>query len=499
MRKKNLLRIFVIFCCLVVAFGGAVIGFAQDISPKELEQLKLDAEAAKAKKEIAEAEKAARDANFPKPDVSALVGGTKVTEGTFIETQMLGYCAMKRAAAEISDKVGSLQNKGNLVVYSDADVKMLARYTLMMNRLRNLQRGYEEASADYLALIRRVKPGFNMPGAGEAQQELEARNKQNALGVGLVIDTALKFMTLLKTDIELRPSDVPIGEKELVAEVFKYLEGKGFTLYYPQLIPMSIQECPIGTDLATCSPLLHQMMVTSDAYDVANYLMVLSEEISADIKDYEAKTVQLAGMAVGAVGRDLIAGQVTAIEAKYSEAEFNFFKANIGSSNNKTKRLNALFEVTMNELGFTKGGDDADKKKKAIQEEPSDGAKTCPDKSCSQTTNVNVNVGDKKDEAGGGGGGDKSFASYLQAESLSKIMSQNYSRWIDLKMVKAGGNTRIKNNIFTNLIVGARVNFSGGAIVYYNVFSNRGASEKSGVVSTYEGYRKSSKIDDTCK
>jgi hypothetical protein len=77
-------------------------------------------------------------------------------------------------------------------------------------------------------------------------------------------------------------------------------------------------------------------------------------------------------------------------------------------------------------------------------------------------------------------------------------MDEANSRWLEVKVIKAGGNMRVKSNIITNLAIGSRVNFSGGAIVYFNVFDSQGKSEKSGVVSAYKGYRKSSQIIGTC-
>ena len=101
-------------------------------------------------------------------------------------------------------------------------------------------------------------------------------------------------------------------------------------------------------------------------------------------------------------------------------------------------------------------------------------------------------------ESASGGGGDKTFFSYLQAEALYNQMKATNSYWIDLQVVKAGGNMRVKSNIITNFILGSRVNFSGGAVVYFNIFNNEGKSMISGTVPAYEKYLKSSRITDNC-
>ncbi len=157
MKRNNLARlIFLIFSFLLIIQGNSVKVFAQNITDEDVEESDRKKKIAENEKAIAEAKKAKFDALFPKPDVSSLVGGTKINEGTFIETQILGYCAMKNAAQDISVRINTLPNKSNLVVYNEADVKLVVRYTLMMNRLKNLERGYDAQYAPLLAAIKLV-------------------------------------------------------------------------------------------------------------------------------------------------------------------------------------------------------------------------------------------------------------------------------------------------------------------------------------------------------
>jgi hypothetical protein len=48
-------------------------------------------------------------------------------------------------------------------------------------------------------------------------------------------------------------------------------------------------------------------------------------------------------------------------------------------------------------------------------------------------------------------------------------------------------------------MLGSRVTFSGGAIVYFNVFDKQGLSKVSGIIPFYEKYKKSSQINSNCK
>lgn len=533
MNKNNLPRlIFLVISFLVIYQSYLINGFAQDITDEDVENSEKRKKIAENEKATAEAKKAKFDALFPKPDVSSLVGGTKINEGTFIETQMLGYCAMKKAASQISEKIDSL-NKGNLVVYSEADVKMAARYTLMMNRLKNLKRGYEELKPDYIAEIQKADPTFTLPGIDEIRSKLGDESRRNA-AAGLIIDTALKFLSLFKTDVEITPSEITIGERELVAEVFRNLtKGKnGFALYYPQTIPLSIQDCTQNS-LAQCSPLLNQLMETSQAYDEIVYLkdrldkILKAAKALKDKDDEIQKEVERIDKEIAEIDKVInnpkTTKKVKAAKKKEKEKkqkekadkqnEITPFEEEIRNAldrvdinvdisklrtfrNNptlgsKSEILNKIYELTMKELGFGKEKESD----KPQAEKPT----ASPDKNLSQTTTVNVNVGDKEDKKeAGGGSGDKTFVSYLQAESLKNIMKTENDRWLEVKVIKAGGNMRVKSNIITNLAVGSRVNFSGGAIVYYNVYDKDGKSVSSGVVSIYQGYRKSSQINQTC-
>jgi len=391
--------------------------------------LQDEVDEAEARAKIAKAKKDEIDARFPKPDRGSLVGGTTIN-GDIIEAKMLGYCAMKTAAITIKDKIvastSPITNGSRFIVYNEADVKSLSRYQLMRQRLFYLKSGYDNL----------CQPPA---GGGANPCAMAGGFKIQGLGVGLVANKALEFLSLLKTDIDITGTEIDIGEKEIVAEVFSNLPT--YELYYPQRVPLNITTLAtfnaMGDITSFNSPLFAQIIKLGEAYDFAR----------------------------------------------------NTPAANIPTRN----RLDKLYNATMEELGLgdepqTAGGGGGG------------GGGACPG-GCSQTTNVNVNVGDKeKEESGGGGGSDKTFFSYLKAEKLYDIMTKTpgKSYWLDLQVVKAGGNIRVKSNFITNFMIGSRVSFSGGAIVYFNVFDSNGVSKLSGVFPAYEKYRGSNKIDETC-
>jgi hypothetical protein len=413
---KQTLKLTCLILCLLFAFTFVNAQTTTDPLQSAVDEAEAKAKIAKAKKEEI-------DAKFPKPDSSALVGGTTV-KGDFIEAKMLGFCAMKKASKDISTEIitnASITKPANFVVYSESDVKMLSRYQLMINRLILLEQGYDSLCP--------TAGGVNPCGA---------RPGFRLLGAGLVANKVLDFLSLLKTDIEITGTEFDIDEKNVVAEVFKNLPSNN--LYYPQRIPLS------ATNFATKNAAGKITGINSDLFD-----------------------------------------HIVSLGKAYD------FARNLATPQLERDRLDNLYLSTMIELGL------AVEPKTPSAAGGGGGGGACPG-GCSQTTNVNVNVGEKqKENSGGGGGSDKTFFSYLQAEKLYEMMGQANSYWLDLQVVKAGGNIRVKSNFITNFMIGSRVTFSGGAIVYFNVFDNQGLSKISGAFPVYQKYTKSSQIMDRCK
>jgi hypothetical protein len=85
---------------------------------------------------------------------------------------------------------------------------------------------------------------------------------------------------------------------------------------------------------------------------------------------------------------------------------------------------------------------------------------------------------------------------FIKAETLTKAMDGTDSYWLQLKVLKAGGNNRIKTNLVADVFRGGnRVSHSGGAIVQYNLFDTTGKSIASDTLAAYSGYIKTEKIN----
>ena len=87
---------------------------------------------------------------------------------------------------------------------------------------------------------------------------------------------------------------------------------------------------------------------------------------------------------------------------------------------------------------------------------------------------------------------------FIKAENLKTAMpfqDPAVSYWLQLKVVKAGGNNRIKTNLIWDIFTGGnRVSHSGGAIIEYNLYDTSGRSVASDTITEYTNYIKANKI-----
>src|SRR5713101_1410172 len=98
-------------------------------TPKSEEVQKLEEQKAQLdlRKGIAEDEKAIRDAKFPKPDTKALEGKTEINDNAVIESQMVAYVSMARAANKIINAIKATKIE-NLAIYNERDLNLLTSY-----------------------------------------------------------------------------------------------------------------------------------------------------------------------------------------------------------------------------------------------------------------------------------------------------------------------------------------------------------------------------------
>jgi hypothetical protein len=91
--------------------------------------------------------------------------------------------------------------------------------------------------------------------------------------------------------------------------------------------------------------------------------------------------------------------------------------------------------------------------------------------------------------------GINSLTAYIRAENLIAVLKDPNSYWLQLAVVKAGGNNRVKTNLIVDIFTGgSRLSHSGGVIVQYNLYGLTGRSIDSDTFTQYSGYIKAGKI-----
>jgi hypothetical protein len=96
--------------------------------------------------------------------------------------------------------------------------------------------------------------------------------------------------------------------------------------------------------------------------------------------------------------------------------------------------------------------------------------------------------------------GINALTAYLQAENLYSALGCNSdqacadSYMLQLRVVSAGGNTKVKRNLITNVFTGADISFSGGSIVEYILYDMNGVVKASNTFTVYEKYKNSKNI-----
>jgi hypothetical protein len=93
-----------------------------------------------------------------------------------------------------------------------------------------------------------------------------------------------------------------------------------------------------------------------------------------------------------------------------------------------------------------------------------------------------------------GSTGLNALTSYLRGEALHKALSaDSESYWLQVELLKAGGNNRIRRNFF-DLFLGDKLSHSGGSIVGYTMYALDGPAKSFGVCESYLDYRSARQI-----
>lgn len=501
-------------------------------TPKSEEVLRLEEEKAQAelRKAIAEANKAELEAKFPKPTTTPLAGTTTV-EGAVIESQIVSYAHMAAAANELvkqlKEKDAKLKEADaklgikTLAVYNERDVNLILSYKVALNQLKLMDSGYDQM------LESKPKPCPSPePDAARARMRLESLQVEAATaGVGPALSVArslfgsfVDLTALLRTNVEIKGQTFDIEEAALVSEVFraaKASDGLSASLFYPAVFPpnldFNVEE--MKSDFLTKLDTLN----ARKAY--AQGLADALEETQKAMKKSELVIETLKASAEGLTARK------KEMEAKLSDLETIYGSADGGGRGRRRvppEKLEVMLELKRAIANLQKQADEILRKpdgKLARAEAARDRSKAELDCLLSKLKEAWRNpekVDDTISRLRGRNeqfvkfvegltkadnvSGLNSLTSYIKAENMLAALKGADGKdtnfyWLQLKVLKAGGNNRVKTNLVVDIFTGGnRLSHSGGAVVEYILFDRNGQSVASDIFTTYSGYVKADKV-----
>ena len=311
---------------------------------------------------------------------------------------------------------------------------------------------------------------------------------------------------MLRTNVDIKGQSVAIDEEALVTETFRALreeyDGSPLALYYPAVFPPDI-------DLNAGSRFLQKLEHVRNLKLLSNSIAESLTEIQSELK----KTAAAIQEATKAREEDKI---------KKAEADTNLAKLGKGRSpaeKIERARLQALAKKLEDSIAaLTDKLDKLTVRKATLEAERQlrldllRGKYTRPDnadealtrlKAFNQQFDQLVTALTQPNQTSG----INLLTSYLKAESLDDVMNcrgylterKQYAPcrgyWLQLKVLKAGGNNRIKTNFVVDIFTGGnRLSHSGGSVVQFHLFDKYGRSLLSDTRTEYTRYIKSSKV-----
>ncbi|HEX7956519.1 MAG TPA: hypothetical protein VF508_06235 [Pyrinomonadaceae bacterium] len=502
------LRLLTLALLFVMGFG-ATRALAQDAAatptptPESEETRRLREQKANAelRRDIAAAEKAELESKSPKPTTTPLAGTTTINEGAVIESEMISYLSMAYAANRIVERLTNLDAAqapqsprrlpiNSLAIYNKADVDLLLNYRAVNSQLDILR----------LEFCRRLPPGTpNCPTA--------ANQKVTAAALPIIssfLGSIVDMTALLRTDVVIQGHTFNVDEASLVSEVFRALRANdGYTerikLYYPAVFPPNLN----ADDKSELLGVLEELNGLKSRLNLQTRpledLIKRVVKLKSDIADLDA-FVKTSDAQIKAAGDELdrLEKLRDETQAKGWRVPFDVLERIQKLRDNivkiRQKQLTApgellakkaeLTALQLKEPGVPADPDD-DKLEDALR------ARLAVQKSVVERFDQMVANFTKTDAATG----INALTAYLRAEQLRSALGGDNSYWLQLSVVKAGGNNRIKKNLLVDIFTGgSRLSHSGGVIVQYNLYDPAGKSVVSDTLTEYTGYTKAGRI-----
>ena len=492
-------RLLVAALSLLLSASAAAV-MAQTPSPtatpesEEIKRLREEKTRAELERDIAEAEKKEFDAKYPKPTTSPLAGETKINDGAVIESEMISYLSMAYAADRIVERLR--ENKvpiRNLAVYNRADIDLLLNYRATTAQLDILK-------DEFCKLIPEPKPAA-CPGPGQKSADRSVRAVTGIISsfLGSFVD----MTALLRTNVTIQGHTFNIDEASLVSEVFRaaraadgicvaVAEGAPCVrpaLYYPAAFP------PNDPNLKT-SELLTRLEELNDLKARALVFVAAREELLKAIVKSKAEIAKFKGHKEDGPQRLVsLRASLTRLEEVQAEEEKHRRRMPFEMLERMKQLRASILELDEDIKAAPKKLEEEEAKLKQLQAAGSEEAIR------DQLAKIKL-VGERFDQLianlikTDAATGINSLTAYIRAENLKAVMKDDGgSYWLQLAVVKAGGNNRIKTNLIVDIFTGgSRLSHSGGVIVQYNLYDLRGRSILSDTLTEYTGYTKAGRI-----
>src|SRR5689334_2079583 len=274
---------------------------------------KLKQDKAEADQKTAEARKAEFEAKFPKPSTSPLEGKTTV-EGAVIESQMISYVSLARAANRILEAIhNDVPSGGTLAIYNEQDVNSMLSYQVAKSQVNELIRnGYCDiltagVTNGVCPLPAATPCPTETPKTDEINKEAAAPPPALPFSPLAITESFLgafvDMTALLRTNVEIKGQTFAIDEAPLAAEIFRCARGdealfeehnshapksssrcakiEKLTLYYPDVFPPNVNK-------DEKSPLLGLLQAAHKLDDTAQEITDAIEQDSKGIEKAEA-------------------------------------------------------------------------------------------------------------------------------------------------------------------------------------------------------------------
>ncbi len=487
---------------------GAQATWAQDESDsepqsEELERLKVLQAEAEAREAIAKAKRAELDARFPQSTSSRLEGKTTVGEKGRVEEQVVGFISVAQAADRIAETIhNTYPNLPTLAVYNEGDIQLLLIYSAATKRVDAYIARYDkQAAAEQAALT--AYPMWNIPTAPCDPKALATAGAGrggegfiNPLGVATsLLGSFGDILSFFRTNVDIQGSTFTVSESVLVTEVFRSLRAKyanNISLYYPK-------EFPPDFDPTQDSPMLIKLEALFNSKANAD---TLAAQIAGRIKDKSDQITTLkqcqafAGQAVSEAQKKVDAqpkvlkdleDKIAALQRGRAGAQQRrALLAQLAAEQNKLAALSD--EIAAKEQIKTQHGNDIKKLEKEIAALQ---AVVQPLTPLNSQADLLVKDMVKVDEKTG----INPLTAFIRSERIQKLMQDTKGHWLKLNVVTAGGNTRVKTNLFVDVFNGGnRVSYSGASIVEYHLYDRSGRSLLSDTTNSYVDYMKAKDV-----